>query len=412
MSLLPEIKTAVEEMSEAQQLFVQTQTQKLDGMKVDNDALRERVEELESRRHSPGRAPLSGEAAQSRDGIKTYFTESGPVYELAHDVKLEDALPRPAKAPEIPFERWLAATLLGERCQDKAALAFAREKKQMVTTTTGVLIPTEYQSQWIDLIRAQSVLNAAGMRTATMDAKTQTHSAVTADPAVTWHTEAGSINVGNPTFAARQLIAKTAVVRCQGSLELAQDSPNFGAQLAAVMTRAMGAAIDAAGLVGVGTAEPQGIYGTSGVNTVTAVGVMSDFSKLLTGVQKLLDANVPLDVAVANILMCPKTWLRLENLVTGISSDKTQLPRPRALESSAFRVTTAIPSSMGSPDTTLMFLGDFRDLLLGVRQESAVEALKLTTFASNLLIEYIGYTRVDFLVARPASFVVLSGITP
>ena len=43
-------------------------------------------------------------------------------------------------------------------------------------------------------------------------------------------------------------------------------------------------------------------------------------------------------------------------------------------------------------------------------QESAVEALKLTTFASNLPIEHVGYIRVDFLVARPASFCVLSGV--
>lgn len=374
-----------------------------------NASLQDRIEELESRRHSPGR--VSGSAGNSPPGVKVYHTDHGPIHEVAHDVKLADIL-RPEKEPEISLERWLAATMAGDRCQDKAALEFAREKKQMVTTTTGVLIPAEYQAQWIDLIRAQSVLNASGMRTVTMDAKTQTHSAVTADPAVTWHTEAGSISAGNPTFAVRQLVAKTAVVRCQGSLELAQDSPDFGRQLAQVMARAMGAAIDAAGLVGGGAPAPQGIDGTSGVGTVTAVGVLADYSKLLTAVRTLLDANVPLEVATANVILHPKTWLRLENLATGITNDKTQLPRPRALEDTAFRVTTACPANVGSPDTALAFMGDFRDLILGVRQESAVEALKLTTFASNLLIEYVGYTRVDFLVARPASFVVLSGITP
>jgi len=45
----------------------------------------------------------------------------------------------------MPFERWLAAALLGERCRDKAAVDYARELKQMVTTTTGVLLPAEYQ---------------------------------------------------------------------------------------------------------------------------------------------------------------------------------------------------------------------------------------------------------------------------
>jgi len=57
-------------------------------------------------------------------------------------------------------------------------------------------------------------------------------------------------------------------------------------------------------------------------------------------------------------------------------------------------------------------MGDFRDLILGIRADAAVEALKLGTYASNLLLEYIGYTRVDFLVARPASFCTIAGITP
>lgn len=51
-----------------------------------------------------------------------------------------------------------------------------------------------------------------------------------------------------------------------------------------------------------------------------------------------------------------------------------------------------------------IYLGDFRDLLLGVRLESSIEVLKLTTFASNLLLEFVGYARCDFLVTRPASF--------
>ena len=56
-------------------------------------------------------------------------------------------------------------------------------------------------------------------------------------------------------------------------------------------------------------------------------------------------------------------------------------------------------------------MGDFRDLALGVRRDASVEALKLSTYASNLLIEFVGYTRMDFVCTRPASFATLEVIT-
>ena len=56
-------------------------------------------------------------------------------------------------------------------------------------------------------------------------------------------------------------------------------------------------------------------------------------------------------------------------------------------------------------------MGNFSDLVLGVRRDASVEALKLTTYASNLLLEFVGYTRVDFVAVRPASFCTLEGIS-
>lgn len=406
-----EIKEGIERMGQAFEVFKQTNDERLESMKKENLSLTDRLEALEAKGASPGRTGGGRRDIPWRE----FHTEHGKVIELPYNVKMADALP-PEKEPEIPLERWLPAALLGEKCRDKKAVEYALSKKQMVTSTSGVLIPEEFQSQWIDLVRSKMVLSASGMTTVTMDAKTQTHSAVMTDPAVTWHTEAGTIDVGNPTFALRQLIAKTAVVRCQGSVELSQDSPNFGAQLLAVMTRAIAEEVDRVGLIGAGTAiEPQGIFGTSNIGTVAAVGTPTDYSEILTAVQKLLEANIPLEVATANVIMSPRTWATYEGLVTGLTGDLTQLVRPRALRDSAFRVTTAVPNvfPIGSPpgNESLIFLGDFSNLLLGTRRESAVEALKLQTYATNLLLEFIAFTRVDFVVTRPSAFVVMSGVT-
>lgn len=56
-------------------------------------------------------------------------------------------------------------------------------------------------------------------------------------------------------------------------------------------------------------------------------------------------------------------------------------------------------------------MGDFSDLVMGVRMEASVEALRLQTFAESLRLEFVGWTRVDFMVRRPASFCVLNGVT-
>jgi HK97 family phage major capsid protein len=256
------------------------------------------------------------------------------------------------------------------------------------------------------------VLNQAGMTTVTMQDKIQNSSAVVTDPAATWHTEAGAISVGDPTFSPRTLTAQTLVTRCQASLEITQDSPDFGKQLADVMARAMAVEVDQTGLIGSGTSpEPRGIKNTSGISTVASGGVMTDFSKLLAAVKKLLDANVPVEIAALNVIMSPGIWNRLESLVTGISGDKTQLSRPKALENTKFLVTSN-GLDTGSPPTSTLFLGDFRDLVLGVRAEASIEALKVTNYPGNLLIDFIGYLRCDFMVRRPTSFCTITGATP
>ena len=144
------------------------------------------------------------------------------------------------------------------------------------------------------------------------------------------------------------------------------------------MTAAMAKDLDRVGMIGSGTApQPQGILGTTGINQVTSVGTITDYAELLSGVRKLLDANIPLDIASENAIMSPGVWLAYENLVTGISSDLTKLAKPKALENTNFLVTSN-GLDTGWPLTSTIFLGDFRDLVLGIRREAFIESLKLT----------------------------------
>ena len=140
------------------------------------------------------------------------------------------------------------------------------------------------------------------------------------------------------------------------------------------------------------------------------VGTIADYSKLLTGVRELLNDNVPLEIATANAIMSPRTWAALEGLTTGITGDKTQLPRPRSLEAMRSLVTSSVPDNFDT-NTSAIVLGDFRDLVMGVRSDVVVKALEVDTYASRLQIEFVAHQRVDFVAVRPASFCVLRGVS-
>jgi len=211
----------------------------------------------------------------------------------------------------------------------------------------------------------------------------------------------------------RTLTATTLACRCTASLEVTQDCPDFGAQLMREMTRAMAVEVDRVGLEGSGSSpEPRGILNTSGRTSTTNIGALTDYSKIISGLGTLLGNNNDLAQISKYAVMAPVAWTQLENLVTGLSGDKTQLRRPQSIANMEFLVTSSVKgNAAASPQVkSTVYLGDFRSLTLGVRLESAVEMLKLTSFATNLLIEFVGYLRCDYVVTRPTSFHTLEGI--
>ena len=108
--------------------------------------------------------------------------------------------------------------------------------------------------------------------------------------------------------------------------------------------------------------------------------------------------------------MSPRVWEIFENVATGISSDNTPLERPRSLRDTQFLVTSNSSDATTSPETGVAFMGDFRELLMGIRAESTIRVLETSNYASNLLLDYIAFSRVDFLLRRRTAFATLAGI--
>ncbi len=376
------------------------------------NGLIERVEKLEIENDRPqkGPRPRFGDTPKYRvmddNGVKSFV--------LPRDTKLTDVPElQPKSTPEISLDRWARALIFGSNCGDRQAVEYLAEQKSVTTGSTGVLIPAEFVPGWIDMARAQSVLVRAGAQTVPMNAQTVTYAHQTADPTFSWRsTEGASLSASDPTFASRTLTAKTVAVRTQVSLEATQDIPDFGAQITSAYTRAFGAAIDQAGIVGAGGASPlliPGLYNTSGVGSVPGVGVPTNWDEVIDGAATFLNANNDLS-ELTGMIMHPNIWRTYAKLKTGISSDNTSLELPPAISQVPKFVTTNA-DSVTSPENYHVVLGNFNDLVVGVRMNPTIRILDDTTsFAGNLLIEIVGVARIDFLVTRPASFVVLEGL--
>jgi HK97 family phage major capsid protein len=76
--------------------------------------------------------------------------------------------------------------------------------------------------------------------------------------------------------------------------------------------------------------------------------------------------------------------------------------------------TTAVPINQTqgtSTDCSTVFVGDFRQAMLGIRQELTIQRLD-QTFAGNLQVGFIASLRADVGFAQPNAFTRIIGIRP
>src|SRR3546814_20099225 len=94
--------------------------------------------------------------------------------------------------PEISIDRWLAASMIGERCEEADALKFARDhQKSLSGGTSGILLPEFFKGQWIDGLRAHMILHAEGMTKAKKEERRATASRQLPETTGKWRGEEG-----------------------------------------------------------------------------------------------------------------------------------------------------------------------------------------------------------------------------
>lgn len=399
MSDIAEVLRLTKESAAATAEFNEKQIKRIDAA----EESRKMIEDFMAKATSPFAGTSASKAVESTE--QWIDTKSGkPIVALKPGDSLAAIQGKSSDAPSLG--RVLRGLVCGSNASDHAELSDERKSMNIGNDPSGgYTVEGQIAAEWIDRLRSQSVLTRAGARTIAMPTGQLAIARVTGDPIVTWHGESADVPDANPTFGRVTLSAKTAVCKVRYSLELSQDSANLEEQLAGVVTRAMGAALDSAGLIGTSTnalAAPAGLLGLAGRNSVTGVGAPADNDFLIDAVAELLADNA--DMATIGALVGhPLLWKALAKLRTGITSDATPLQAPAEIARLPRLWTTAIPS-------TTAIIANWSDVIIGLRQSLTIKLLD-SHLASNLDGTLLAYMRADVQCVRPDSICTLEDIT-
>lgn len=398
---LQSIIAAVGEQGEAFKSFKDKQSGRLDNIEA---AVTEMARKA-------GRPDLSSSPAKSALR-ETWYDVKGrrEVAVLSHGESLAALEGTKSQQQKTSIGRVLRGMALGGRAHDASDLAEERKALGILEDPAGgYTVQDGMWAEWVDLMRAGMVLSQAGARMVPMPAGSMTMVRLMGDPAVSWHNENAVVPEGDPTFGSMTLTARTATCLTKVPVELAEDATNLEQMLGQAFVASLSTAIDSCGLVGVTTnaaIAPDGIFNLAGRNTVLSVGAPTNWDWTLDGMYELMADNMPLS-EIGALIGHPALWKKMSKLKTGISGDNTALTMPEVVARLHKLWTTAAPLS---GNTAKAVTGRWRDLIFGVRKGITIRVLR-ETYAGNLQIGLLAYTRVGFGAVRQESFVTMEGIT-
>jgi HK97 family phage major capsid protein len=276
----------------------------------------------------------------------------------------------------------------------------------------GYAVPTVLMPGILEaLVPVSSLVQAgAGILPLTDGAKTYNFAAIDTLPTAAWRAENGAVAESAPTFKNIEITPRSLSFMVKLSRELLHDARNIEQSLQQAIAQAFAIAIDRAGLMGSGTApEPRGLKNTSGIQTVTngAAGtVLGSYANVFSAVEKILVVNGPLPGAA---IMAPRSLVKL-----GALADSTGQPLqvPTMLQGIKLLQTSQIPTNLvltTSSDCSDIYVGDFTKMYVCMRENLNVQMLT-EAYADYGQIAFVCHARVDFAVAYPQAFCLVSGV--
>lgn len=297
----------------------------------------------------------------------------------------------------------------------RGAEAEHRAMQENVGVNGGYLLPAPLASFLIDKLRAKTVVMEAGAQTVPMDSAELAIAVVTGDPSASWRQELSTITAGDGNTLGRIVLqARSCVADVLVSKELVADAPNAASILEASLQKALALKLDAAALTGSGAAaEPGGLTSYSAGDGMNYVQLLPDgdyykHDYVLVAINDILADNGPMPTAM---IMNPRTRVQIARLKDG---DGLPLPAPDLVKNLAMLQTTSVPitDTLGSgTDLTKLFIGDFSEMYVGIRQAIEIQA---SPFAGDAwdqnAVVFRASMRADIALAHACSFAIVEGV--
>lgn len=286
-------------------------------------------------------------------------------------------------------------------------------------TLGGFLVQnTVVASEFIEILRNRSQVLNLGARVVSLPGPAffpRQNGAGTAN----WVAETTASTLSATNFTNLTLTPKAITTQQQYSKQLLMTgNPSIDSLVRDDMTKIMALAIDLAALHGAGTAEPVGIAGTTGINTVTLAA-----NGLVLGNTTAYPALVSLETAVANsnadvgslaYLMRPGHRGALRNQVR-FSSDVNPIWGPNGNTVNGYRaevsnqIATNLTTGTATTICSAIFFGNWADLIIASFGSTDVTVDNIT-LAGNRVIRLYADRYADIGVRHPASFAVMGGV--
>lgn len=290
---------------------------------------------------------------------------------------------------------------------------YEAEHRAMSTTGASALVPTAQAAWLIDRARNKARVLEAGARTVKMDAHDVKVPRLTGSTAPAWRSEGSSIATGDLTLDYVSLSAKSLAFMVTVNRELVADSdPSAMDLISEDLAKQIALEWDRVAVRGSGTSpEPRGLENASGVTVVTAGTGNGDtianlkYDFLLQDQATVRSYNFEANSAI----YAPRTDASLSALKDTAGQ---YLTPPPALSAVRRLATAQVPISLTvgtSNDCSVVYMGQFDQLLLGVR-EGPITMQLAELHAGTGQVDLIIWFRGDIAVAQPTAFVVHKGV--
>lgn len=302
----------------------------------------------------------------------------------------------------LGFGQFIRAMVCGPRNDlERRALAEGTD------SAGGYTVPDIVTSAFIDRLRAAMVTQRAGARTVPLTSDKTTVARLATDPTVAWRLENAEITASDATFEGVVFVPRSLACLVRVSRELLEDSVNIDRMLERAFAESMAVEVDRVALIGTGTPpEPKGISATTNVGSVAGGGALTSWDKVLDAVYEVLVDNGPMPTS---IVMPPRTFIAMAKLKQATTN--APLPRPPLIDGLTVYQTSALPITEAPGTASRIMLGDFTQLLLGIRSSLRVEVLR-ERYAEFVQYGFLAHLRADVALEHPEAFAMVTGIVP